>query len=326
MRPEISIIVPVYNTEEYLGRCIESILSQSFKHIELILVNDGSTDNSGEICEKYQLLDERVIVIHQENQGQGAARNKGLEIARGNFIGFVDSDDFIEIEMYEKMHSTLIKTNSDIVICQVNSIDEIDNVEKTKYNGPIEGNCETGREALLRYLKDGRWGPCDKLYKRCVVKNVKFLEEKTCEEDHAVMIPILYGLNKVNTINDYLYNYLVRTGSTTNSCFSIKNFDAVYVWEWIYEQSKNTDEIIMRMVEEKKVMTYIGLINGAIKSNKIIDIEINIEVDKLRNKLKKEKKVSLSKWSYRISKFLIIHAFYLYKLIYRFKIGIRDSF
>ena len=241
MRPEISIIVPVYNTENYLDKCIESILTQSFKNIELILVDDGSTDSSGDICDKYRLLDDRVVVIHQENQGQGGARNRGIELSRGKYIGFVDSDDFIEKDMYRTMHEVLTTSHADIVACQVYSVDENNNTSKTNYNGDINKKIESGKEALKRYLKQGRWGPCDKLYNKELLLNAPFLIKRSCGEDHAVMIPILYNTKRMVTIDNYFYNYRVREGSTTNSSFNIKSFDIIYVWEYVLKQSEFTD-------------------------------------------------------------------------------------
>ena len=108
MRDSISIIVPVYNVEKYLEKCIDSILNQSYQNLEIILIDDGSTDNSGSICDEYKKKDQRVQVIHQKNQGQSSARNAGLNIAKGSYIGFVDSDDWIEQNMYEKLYKNII--------------------------------------------------------------------------------------------------------------------------------------------------------------------------------------------------------------------------
>lgn len=116
MIPKISIIVPVYNVELFLHKCIISILSQTFKDFELILINDGSTDKSGEICDVYSQKDSRIKVIHKKNEGQSSARNKGLEIARGDYIGFVDSDDWIEQDMYKTLYESSIKANADIAV------------------------------------------------------------------------------------------------------------------------------------------------------------------------------------------------------------------
>ena len=115
----VSVIVPVYNVKEYLEQCLDSIIHQTLKEIEIILVNDGSTDGSDEICEKYVGLDERIVLIHQKNAGLAAARQAGLNVAKGEYVGFVDSDDWLELSMYEEMYKTAKETDSDIVFCNV---------------------------------------------------------------------------------------------------------------------------------------------------------------------------------------------------------------
>ena len=120
-KPNISIIVPVYNIEEYLPRCIESILNQTYNNLELILVDDGSKDKSGEICDAYAKKDNRVVVLHKENGGSSSARNAGIAIAKGEYLGFVDSDDYIEPDMYEKMVAVIEKTG-----CKIETLDVVD--------------------------------------------------------------------------------------------------------------------------------------------------------------------------------------------------------
>ncbi|MEG0087047.1 MAG: glycosyltransferase, partial [Niameybacter sp.] len=117
-QPTLSIIVPVYNVEKYLPKCIESILAQSFTDFEVILIDDGATDKSGEICEEYANKDTRIKIIHKENGGLSSARNAGIELSNGNYIGFVDSDDFIHPQMYEILLREARSSNSDVVICR----------------------------------------------------------------------------------------------------------------------------------------------------------------------------------------------------------------
>ena len=113
----ISIIIPVYNVEQYLSRCIDSVINQTYKNLEIILIDDGSTDDSGEICDEYALKDNRIKVMHKQNGGVSSARNEGLDISKGNYIGFIDSDDFIEKDMYEFLYDLLTKNNCDISCC-----------------------------------------------------------------------------------------------------------------------------------------------------------------------------------------------------------------
>jgi glycosyltransferase involved in cell wall biosynthesis len=116
---EISIIVPVYDVEKYLKKCVDSILNQTFKDFELILVDDGSPDNSGAICDQYAEKDSRVRVIHKENGGLSDARNAGIEVARGKYLGFVDSDDFVNEDMYKQLYTSIIENNADLSICGI---------------------------------------------------------------------------------------------------------------------------------------------------------------------------------------------------------------
>ena len=128
--PKVSIIVPVYNVERYLKKCVESIVSQTLRDIEIILVDDGSPDNSGKICDELQTLDYRIVVIHQENRGLPGARNSGMKIAKGEYIGFVDSDDFIDEDMYERMYFKAKDNQADVVMCDYFKEAIIDNNEE----------------------------------------------------------------------------------------------------------------------------------------------------------------------------------------------------
>ena len=117
--PKISIIIPVYNTEEYLRECLDSVIEQTLKDIEIILVDDGSTDNSGKICDEYREKDTRITVIHQENRGQGKARNEALKISNGEYIGFIDSDDWIDLDFYEKLYNAASEKESEVTVARI---------------------------------------------------------------------------------------------------------------------------------------------------------------------------------------------------------------
>ena len=289
---DISIIVPVYNVEKYLEKCLESLVNQTLKNIEIILVNDGSTDSSKNICERYVEKDKRVILVNQVNKGQSAARNKGIEIARGNYIGFVDSDDYIELDMYEILYEKLIQEDADITICQVNMVNSEGQVLSNNINKNKKGYIENGNDAIIRYLKNGRWGLCDKLYKARFIKNIKFLEGKSCGEDHLGIISILKNTKKIVTIETYLYNYVMRENSTTTAGFSVKSFDIPHVWEEILKEAvslKNAEFI--ELVEMRKICSYVDLVNEYIKSGRK---EFSEEVSKIRKKLRDNRKKILT--------------------------------
>ena len=286
---EISIIVPVYNIEKYLNKSIMSMLAQTFINIEVILVDDGATDNSGAICDKFAGIDKRVKVIHQKNSGAGQARNNGLKAAKGNYIGFVDGDDYIEANMYEILYKNIKEYDDDIVMCQVNSVNTKGVIKKTPYNNNMKVN--TGKEAIKNYLVNGRWACWDKLYKREVFGDVKFLEGRTCGEDHIVIVPILYKSNKLRVIDEYLYNYLIRDDSTTNNSFSIRNFDEVYVWEQVLKQIESLGDIDLKKSMIKKLyMTYIDIVNSILRNNLV---QFNENVKDIIEKLKKLQKTEM---------------------------------
>lgn len=125
MSPQISLIIPVYNVENYIIRCLESTIHQTYINLEIILVDDGSTDNSGKICDEYALSDKRITVIHQTNQGLSMARNNGIDVATGDYISFIDSDDWIEHDMYEFLYHNLIQYKADISMCKFKAINEL---------------------------------------------------------------------------------------------------------------------------------------------------------------------------------------------------------
>lgn len=215
----ISIIVPVYNVEKYLGKCIDSILKQTYTNIEIILVDDGSTDNSGKICDSYAKKDKRLIVIHKENGGQSSARNLAIDVAKGDFIGFVDSDDFIINNMYEKLYSNLIKYNADISICSYTEVDESGNVNKPKWKKnenfyKIYNKEEALKELLIdKYITNHSW---NKLYKKELFQDIRYPQGKVME-DLAIMYKLFEKSNKIIYENVDLYYYLQRKSSTMNS-------------------------------------------------------------------------------------------------------------
>jgi len=228
--PNISIIVPVYNVEKYLNKCIDSILNQTFSDFELILVDDGSTDSSGSICDKYN--DDRITVIHKENGGISSARNTGIDIAKGDFIGFVDSDDFIHKDMYKILYDNIIKYTGDIAICKEKNVYENELVELNSINEDLKINILTVEEILKKSNKERStfiyaW---NKLYKKELFKDLRYPENKIYE-DEWLSPKILYKASKIIYIDKDLYYYLQRDGSIVNSKFRVKKFDKVYALE-----------------------------------------------------------------------------------------------
>lgn len=209
--PLISVIVPVYNVERVLHFCIDSIIAQSYKDFELILVNDGSADNSGEICDQYAERDKRISVIHKENGGVSSARNVGIKKSKGEYICFIDADDYMEKSMIETMVHYMHTSQSDIVSCGVNWVDEDGNTLSIKCGDECVLNQPDAIKCLLTngIIREQVW---DKLYKREVIHNVRFVEGKKID-DVFWTYRAIGNARKIAVIKDALYFYTQRSSS-----------------------------------------------------------------------------------------------------------------
>lgn len=235
----ISIIIPVYNTKEYLPRCLDSIINQTYENLELLIIDDGSNDGSGDVCDEYAKRDSRIRVIHKENAGQAIARNIGLKISNGSYIGFVDSDDWIEPTMYSELLQALLLNNADIVVCGRNNVNEDYEIINQLFVYDDEFGM-TQEEAIRRFLTyDGIDGAsCDKLFRRGVLDGITYPTELICED-----LPFIYdsimNSTKIFHIGKPLYNYYQRSGSTSHSKYSKKSYGLV-----LYTQKINEDVIL----------------------------------------------------------------------------------
>ena len=216
--PLISIIVPIYQVEKYLEKCINSIIAQTYKNLEIILVDDGSTDSCPAICDRFQAEDSRIKIIHQENGGLSHARNVGLEHATGNFIGFVDSDDWIEPNMYEVLMSALQETGADIAVCN-RQMETSDSKPVSIDTTSCKRKLYSTEEALRTIIKgegDIRNVIWNKLYKRTVLSNISFPKGKIFED--LLWTPLVIGNAKLIVCMDsLLYHYLNRTDSLSHN-------------------------------------------------------------------------------------------------------------
>lgn len=225
---KISVIIPVYKVEPYLRKCLDSVIGQTYQHLEIILVDDGSPDNCGAICDEYAAQDSRIKVTHQKNAGLSAARNAGLRIASGDYLGFVDSDDWVEPEMFGALLNGIQETGADIAVCGRYE-------EYKDHNIPYcwtevqELNTEQALGELLRNerLQNLVW---DKLYRRELFEEIWFPEGKTFE-DMAVMHWLFLRAKKVVCLPVALYHYLHRAGSIVGD-ISLKNRLNHYEMAW----------------------------------------------------------------------------------------------
>ena len=220
MEKLITVIVPIYEVEKYLHRCVDSILAQTYTKLEVILVDDGSPDRCGEICDAYAKKDERVTVIHKENGGQSEARNLGLDIAHGDYIGFVDSDDWLELDMYEKLYEALIENHADLSMCGFNYIYKNKVVEKRIFNTftVIEND-----ELIKKYFTEDTIlsQPCNKLYKKELFEQIRYPVGKIFE-DRYISLELFSNIERAVDIGEAKYNYLRRKGSIINRPFTPK--------------------------------------------------------------------------------------------------------
>ena len=220
MKDLISIIIPVYNVAPFLDICLQSVRRQTYNNIEVILVDDGSTDASGRICDNYCDLDKRFSVIHKENEGQSQARNEGLKRARGNFVGFVDADDCVDLKMYERMIQVLQCYEADIAVCRYDTIDEDVEFISSGYRKKSRVLL-TDSSHLLHDFFCQNWkieGPnvWKRLYRKHVLQGVFFPDGKY-DEDTYVSCKALMRAGRCAVVDEVLYHYRDRQGSISNN-------------------------------------------------------------------------------------------------------------
>lgn len=215
----ISVIIPIYNVEEYLDECVQSVINQTYENLDIILVDDGSTDTSGKICDKYGDLDKRIQVIHKKNGGLSDARNAGLLQAKGDIIGFVDGDDYIDKEMYQTLYNLLLENACDIAYCTYQKIGEEDVYIPTK-------NVEvlSKEEALTYYVKgykNYRMSPAvwQRIFKKEVIADFKF-PVGICYEDLVWGAQVYNQCEKVVFVDEQLYYYRIRKNSITGKDYN----------------------------------------------------------------------------------------------------------
>lgn len=213
----ISIIVPVFNVETYLPRCINSLIRQTYKSIEIILVDDGSTDRSGNICDEWANKDHRIRVIHKANGGVSSARNAGIRVAEGNFLGFVDGDDYIEPKMYETMLKCIEKNNADIAMCGY--VDYPYGIEVPVYRG-VEVVLPCGyEEALVQIYKRNGFSTSmwNKLYRKKVLGGLLLNESISVSEDELWLVKAISKCSHIAFVPEALYHWMPRDGSAIRS-------------------------------------------------------------------------------------------------------------
>ncbi len=302
---KISVIVPVYNVAEYLGKCVDSIMGQTYKNLEILLVDDGSKDNSGEICDEYALKDSRIRVIHQKNGGLSAARNTGLNAASGEYVFFCDSDDYIELDALEKLHSKLAADNADIVACGFSEVWEKEGkvTNKKAFTSNSTGRW-SGHESIIQMMRTNNictvaW---NKLYKRDLFDDVRFPEGRV-HEDEATIYKALYKAKIVSFLPVSLYNYIQRNESIMHSQNDKRNDDLIMAGTERVSFFRDKNEIELM---EYSLMALLEFVKDIYRKTK--DNGRKKELSSLYNQLLKEnsipdvlgnkKKIALCAWKY----------------------------
>lgn len=279
----ISVIVPVYNVEKYLAKCVDSIINQTYRNLEIILVDDGSTDSSGELCDNLAKKDSRIVVYHKENAGVSSARNLGLDKAKGEFIGFIDSDDYIDPDMYEFLYNDLKKHNVDISMCGLYHVyankkdNQIDKVEFYIFNS----------EQAISALLEGKLSivtPGNKLYKKELFDGLKYDPNIKLAEDALMIVNLLEKCRKVSISTMRKYYYYHRTNSITTSSFSDKILDIIDVYAKISEIVKRNYPNIIDRAKYRMFWSYFYVLDSLCVSS--VRKDYNILFSKLLSELK----------------------------------------
>lgn len=280
----ISVIMPVYNVDHYLDRAIKSILNQTVKRIELILIDDGSKDKSGKICDYYAALHPNIKVIHQENSGTSVAKNNGLRIANGKYIGFVDSDDYIDVDMYEFLYKIALKTKSDIVACSWRDCykDKIVEYGKTRYEDTI-----SIENAIVREVKDELYIACNKLFSCSCLENITFREGCTNGEDRLFVLEAILNANQVSYRFCDKYNYCHRLNSAGTKKFKEKDFHLMKVCKEIIDIIEKYNPNNVNIAERHMILSEMQLLGMMNYNIKYYHPYGGLVYDALKNKYKK---------------------------------------
>ena len=244
----ISVIIPIYNVERYLDKCIRSVVDQTYKNLEIILVDDGSPDQCGTICDKWAEKDERIRVIHKINGGLSDARNVGLDAATGAYIGFVDSDDYIHPQMFKKLYEKIKEYNADLAICGFNRVEENNGMIISSVNMPVDGLIEK-KEAMKYVCCKGSFVVVwNKLYKRELFNGLRFIYGKIAE-DRFIMHELIHKCTRIVAVLANYYYYAQTPNSIMRSDKTVAHLDGVeaYYRMMLFCESNNYPDLLQKI-------------------------------------------------------------------------------
>lgn len=318
----ISIVIPVYNSCKYIPDCLNSILSQTYQNFEVILVNDGSTDDSRLVCEEFVMLDNRITIVSTENRGVSAARNTGIRIATGEYLTFVDSDDYLAIDALSVLLDDIEKNEADIAVCRVGY----------GYDCGFKADNDQGtfawnrKEAVKEYIADNNllYGAVCKLYRKDIIANSRFEEGRKIHEDGHFFLQALLKSKKVVVHDIVVYCYRKNMESASHAKFSEKYYDILYFGT---EEKRMIDEIYPELCEKtinieiKAKMSMLHIFCNTINPVYNKDIRKCILYVCKNKRYYVDGNNNDKRWYYIIT----LHLYYIYKFLYVIKYNDRIS-
>lgn len=299
-KPLISVIMPVYNTAKYLEKTLNALKCQTYENIEFIIIDDGSTDNSAEICDKFADSDNRFKVIHQENKGVCAARNRAISEAKGEYIGFCDSDDLPDNDLYETLYNLIEENQCDVSMVKA-AFHFCDGTVSAEQTGKLTVfNDNTEALKLLLTLKTD-YGVYTKLISSELCRNVKFEEPRKINEDKYFLFEVFIKAKKICFKDICKYNYIRHPDSSSNSQFSEKYLDMVYFADKIEKTVNTCCPSLNDYATANKVMTYL----------RFFQLAISLDGEKMFPEEKKEMRNYLKSVDSKICKKLLTKKMYL---------------
>ena len=304
MQKLVSIVIPVYNVKKYLSRCIDSIISQTYHNLEILLIDDGSTDGSAHICDEYASKDNRIRVVHKKNGGVSSARNTGLELAKGDYIGFVDSDDYIHPNMYQVLVNNIEIENADIAICGFYD-EKSPEIFVPYWNEKIKLNINETEQ--LEYLLQNKYYTCscwDKLFKKDLLNGLYLEQDITQYEDLLFVYEAMKKSQKAIFTSEAYYYYCTNQGSASTVAFNDSMMAIIDVSETILNDIEKDIPELLSCAKREFIRNNIMCAINAVKSGYNNQQSINRIQNNIR-KLLKEYLLSDASKGYKINAFLV---------------------
>ncbi|MCI8293176.1 MAG: glycosyltransferase [Hespellia sp.] len=265
----ISVIIPVYNAEQYLEKCLDSVVGQTHTNLEIILVDDASTDASGDICDTYVKRDSRIRVIHLEsNQGVSHARNVGMDYALGTYLGFVDADDYIEQNMYELLCASILRNQADISVCEIDCMGFGEYTDRKQIERAHVLSADQAVYYMLQAMEGG-YSVENKLFVCDFVRKYRFHEKISCGEDILFLYKVMRHSRRVSYLPEQLYHYIFRESSGTHRSFQLRQYTQSFVYEFLYREVEKYYPDLLPRMRRQILDVNIRLAVSAVESNMV---------------------------------------------------------